>query len=176
MARTPPTNKQNKSTGRSVKYRPLFAHQAYLLCRNHGYTDPQLAEVLDVSLATLQAWKRKYAPLREAIQADQEVFGEERVETALLKCATDFVRQQITTKTIRWDGQEYIETVEVREEVPGDVRTQMFWLCNRNPRRWQRLSQTAQEAEPNEGTRGALVVPEPEDPDAWLRRVQSQDP
>ncbi len=154
MARMLQTNQQHGSTAARTQYRQLFAHQAYFLCRNHGYTDPQLAEVLDVSLTTLRAWKKKRAAFRQAIQMGKNEFDQEHLEAALLKCATGFVRKQVTTRTIRQDGQEYTETVEVREEVPGDVRAQIFWLCNRDPQRWRRLSQTVPDAKANEEAKG----------------------
>ena len=176
MARMPQTNQQHGSTAARSQYRQLFAHQAYLLCRNHGYEDSQLAEVLDVSLATLEAWKRKHAAFREAIQAGKQEFDEEHVEAALLKLATGFVRKQVTTRTIRRDGQEYTETVEVKEEIPGDVRAQIFWLCNRNPRRWKRLPRAMPEAESNEGRESVLVVPELEDFDTWWPQMQPKAP
>ena len=125
---------------RSAPYRQLFAHQAYILCQHHGYTDAQLAEVLDVSLTTLAAWKEKHASFREAIEKGQAEFDTECVESALVRRATGFVRKTVTTKTGRRQGQKYTETIEVREEVPGDVRAQELWLCSRNPERWQRPS------------------------------------
>lgn len=161
---------------RSPPYRKLFAHQAYILCQHHGYTDAQLAEVLDVSLTTLAAWKGKYASFREAIEKGQAEFDTECVESALLRRATGFVRKTVTTKTGRRQGQKYTETIEVREEVPGDVRAQEFWLCNRHPERWQHLTSRRRPAPAHQEAASVLVVPDPEDFDAWRQRMQGPGP
>jgi hypothetical protein len=104
---------QQKQASRSAPYNRLFAHQAYILCQHHGYGDRQLAEVLDVSLTTLAAWKKKYASLRQAIERGQAEFDTEHVETALLRGATGFVRKTVTRRTLQHEGPEYIETIGV---------------------------------------------------------------
>ena len=90
---------------------PLFARQAYLLRPHHGYTDQQLAEVPEVHLITLCTSKEKRPEFRETIEAGQEECDRERVEAALLECATGFVRKQGTTQRTRRDGQEDAETM-----------------------------------------------------------------
>jgi hypothetical protein len=85
------------------------------------------------------------------------------------------MRKQVTTRTIRRDGQVYTETIEVVEEIPGDVRAQEFWLCNRNPQRWRRLSARRQKAGLSEASGNMLVVPQSGDSDVWLWRTQPED-
>jgi hypothetical protein len=167
---------QQEQVRRSAPYRRLFAHQAYILCRHHGYTDGPLAEVLDVPVATLAAWKKEHPPFREAIEKGRAEFDTEYVESALLRRATGFVRKTVTRKTLQREGQEYTETIETTEEVPGDVRAQVFWLCCRHPERWQPLSRRRRSAAFPEEAGSVLVVPAPEDLATWLPPRQGPGP
>jgi hypothetical protein len=60
MAAKPMKPIAKSTSGRSLRYRPALTREASLLCQQHGYDDRQLAEVLDVSLATLGLWQERH--------------------------------------------------------------------------------------------------------------------
>jgi transposase len=53
----------NKGGGRYSQLNPNFIRRAELACRA-GFTDGELAELFDVSLATIQKWKRQIGEIR----------------------------------------------------------------------------------------------------------------
>ena len=135
MAKSEGSNKG----GRPTRYNKSLIHTAYRLCRNHGYTDAQLADVLGVGSTTLYNWKNKHGEFREALRRGKDEYDSEHVESALLKRAKGFVRKRVTKRTYKRGGHEYTDTQESMEEVAGSVRAQETWLFNRNPERWRRV-------------------------------------
>ena len=71
-------------------------------------------------------WKKKYAPIGDALKKGKEVVDIE-VENALYKSATGFVGP---------DGKYY----------PPNTTAQIFWLKNRKPAQWRSLDAKEQEA------------------------------
>jgi transposase len=53
----------NKGGGRHSQFDPKFLRRAELACRA-GFTDTELAELFDVSLSTIQKWKRQIGEIR----------------------------------------------------------------------------------------------------------------
>jgi hypothetical protein len=161
MAGTPSGNPEKNKGGRPAKYRIDHDETGYKLCRNHGYTDEQLADFFGVTTRAIEKWKVKHPSFGEALRRGKDEFDCEHVEAALLKRAKGFVRKRISKRTYTRDGKTYTETVETAEEVPGNVRAQELWLANRNPRRWKRLGYDAVVSSESDET-GVLVVPEQE--------------
>jgi hypothetical protein len=166
MAGTPNSNKG----GRPTAYHKSFDKIGYELCRQHGYTDEKLADLLSVGLTTLKRWKEKYEEFRASIRRGKDEFDGENVESALLKSAKGFIRKRLVKRTLVRGGLQQTETTEEIEEVAGSVPAQQFYLINRNPERWRRVPK---EAETTEGeSLGVLVVPEKEDYPRWLQQAK----
>ena len=91
-----------------------------------GLTDKQIAHNMGISRKTLAEWKKKYAPIGDALKNSKEVVDIE-VENALYKSATGFVGP---------DGKYY----------PPNTTAQIFWLKNRKPAQWRNLDAKEQEA------------------------------
>jgi hypothetical protein len=125
--------------GRPTKFHKAYIRIAYQLCRQHGYTEEKVAELLGVHLNTLRAWKDRHPEFQVAIRRGKDEFDSENVETALLKRAKGFVRKRLMKKVVKRRGREYTETKEIVEEVAGSVRAQEIWLYNRHPDRWKRI-------------------------------------
>ena len=91
-----------------------------------GLTDKQIAHNMGISRKTLAEWKKKYAPIGDALKKGKEVVDIE-VENALYKSATGFVGP---------DGKYY----------PPNTTAQIFWLKNRKPAQWRSLDAKELEA------------------------------
>ncbi len=161
--------------GRPTKYHKAFVKIVYKLCRQHGYTDEKLADLLSVGISTFMRWKDAHVEFREALRRGKDEFDSENVEAALLERAKGYVRQKLVTKTFRRRGREVTETHKIVEKVAGSVRAQELWLCNRNPGRWKRIPRE-DDGTGLEQKSGVLVVPPQEDFDAWLNRHQQATP
>jgi len=89
----------------------------------------------------LYAWKREYPDLAEAMKRGKEAFDTKVVESGLLKRATGYECDEITT--VRGKGVKVV----IKLMAP-DVAASIFWLKNRNPRRWRDAQHQIVSAEP----------------------------
>ena len=96
--------------GRKSKYGDFVDRKGLVLVRGwarDGLTDVQIAKNIGITTSTLYEWKNKYSDFSEALKESKEVADFE-VESALFKKAK-----------------------------MGDVTAQIFWLKNRQPRKWR---------------------------------------
>lgn len=121
---------RNKNKGgRPKKHKEDYNEIAYKLCKFDGYTDAQLAEFFEVSEQTINNWKEKFPKFLESLKKGKEEYDDERVSNALRRRALGFKRAvEKPTK---------LGVVEVYEEVPPDTAACIFWLKNRQPRKWR---------------------------------------
>lgn len=123
--------------GRPTKYKEEYAEQAYKLCLL-GHTDAELAIYFDVSEQTINAWKHEHPPFLESIKKGKEVADVE-VVMALRKRALGMkLRKQIIK-----DG----EIHELEDEIAPDPTSMIFWLKNRQPKKWRDKQITEHEGE-----------------------------
>jgi len=134
---------QKQSVGRPTRYRSEFVEQAEQLCRHEGCTDEQLAATFKISAKQLYVWKKKYGEFREAISRGKEDFDTDVVENSLIKRATGFEYDETTTVSGK------VVKVVRRQALP-DVTACIFWLKNRNPRRWRDAQHQVLSTEPPE--------------------------
>jgi transcriptional regulator with XRE-family HTH domain len=124
-------------------YDPVkFPQAAHVLCKEHGFTKAQLAEVFGVPVATLQGWINKYDEFQAAVLCGMDEFDSNVVERKLLQRATGYEYEE---KTISegFDRQgNRVETVtrSIKQQAP-DVKAATFWLTNRRKNRWKQESQ-----------------------------------
>ena len=98
-----------------------------------GLTDEQIAKNIGIATSTFYKWKKKELEFSEALKKGKEVIDFE-VENALLKKALGYtitLNKQKVTK----DG----DVVDITEEVhvPPDTTAQIFWLKNRQVKKWR---------------------------------------
>ena len=103
-----------------------------------GATDKDLASVFEVSLSTIEAWKRDKVEFLNALkrgkaQADAEV------ATKLFHRATGYEHPEDDIRTVSLGdgaGSEIVITPTVKH-YPPDTTAAIFWLKNRRPDLWR---------------------------------------
>lgn len=104
-----------------------------------GLTDEQIAHNLNINVATLYEWKKKYTDIAEALKRGKAVV-DILVENALLKRALGYRYDEVTK-----EAELNPETLEmelkvtkvITKEIVPDTTAQIFWLKNRKPREWR---------------------------------------
>lgn len=127
--------------GRPSKYTDETAEQVKRMCRL-GLTDDEIAEVIGVAKSTLSRWKSENAEFSEAIKQGK-VFADANVANSLYNRAIGYSHKAV--KIFQYMGAP-IE-VEYTEHYPPDPVSAIFWLCNRQPKKWKRNQQTDQEGD-----------------------------
>ena len=94
-----------------------------------GLTQQQIANNLGISIDTLIENKKKYSEFNDALKKGKEVIDFE-VENALLKRALGYKYDEVTYE----NG---VETKRVTKEVQPDTTAQIFWLKNRQVKKWR---------------------------------------
>lgn len=131
------------------KFQKWLTEDGLLLLRSFardGLTDEEIAERLEIGVATLYRWKKTHKPIAEALKGAKELYDNEVVE-ALHKRTLGYtvqVKKNLKLKTAEFEtvtGKKIRETekiVTVRDEVhvPADTMAQMYWLNNRMSERW----------------------------------------
>lgn len=133
--------------GRHLVYdNARFPQIVKTLCRNHGMTGRQLAEVFGVSYETWTHWVGHYPDLKKAYWEGKDEFDGTHVENALLKRALGYQYTEVTRKSVRVRGRDSkglnvsipaTEITETVKELPPDSKSAIFWLINRNRERWK---------------------------------------
>lgn len=111
-----------------------------------GLFDKQIAHNMGISIASLYRYKKDYPEIQEAINEGKEVVDLE-VENALLKKCFGYkvpVMKCFKIKNVVYNenGKKIQETEEIveREEetyIPADTTAQIFWLKNRQAKKWR---------------------------------------
>ncbi|KAF1026169.1 MAG: hypothetical protein GAK29_01431 [Acinetobacter bereziniae] len=113
--------------GRPTKYKEEYNEQAYKLCLL-GHTDAELASFFEVSEATINNWKIDFPSFLESIKKGKE-FADVDVVQSLYKRATGM---KLTKQVVKESG-----IVEVEDEIAPDTTAMIFWLKNRQPKKWR---------------------------------------
>ena len=110
-----------------------------------GLTDEQIAENLDISVASFYNYKNEHLEFLESLKKGKEVADYE-VENALFKKALGYnakVKKAFKVKEILYENgkrlkeTERIEYAEDEVHIPADTTAQIFWLKNRKPNTWR---------------------------------------
>lgn len=113
-------------------------------CRR-GLTDEQIAEKMEINIATLYRWKKKSILISEALKNGKEV-ADINVEKSLYTRACGIhktIKKPMKLKKVKYDNgkrvseEEIVEYVEEEIYIPGDTTAQIFWLKNRRPDLWR---------------------------------------
>ena len=98
-----------------------------------GLTDEQIAKNIGIATSTFYEWKKKEIEFSEALKKGKEVIDFE-VENALLKKALGYT---ITLKEEKLDKDGCVHTLEKDVHIPPDTTAQIFWLKNRQVKKWR---------------------------------------
>ena len=136
-------------------YKPEFDNVAYKYCLM-GATDEELAKPFEVASSTFRKWKKKYPGLRDSINAGK-LHADMNVATSLYKRAIGYSYLQVISeaanvpadkvpleKAAAVDSAFFTDSsidfkairVTTKEVIP-DVKAQIFWLKNRQPKLWR---------------------------------------
>ena|ERR1700730_2670455 len=129
--RTKPTTEEAKKPGRPSKYTPEYCERVANLCAQ-GLTDFEIAQDLDVHVATLYRWQAEIPVFREALKAGKDL-ADERVERSLYHRAVGYSYSAV--KILQNNGAPVI--VPYTEHVPPDVGAGTLWLTNRRRDHWK---------------------------------------
>lgn len=114
---------------------------AYLA--GEGRTDKQIAEKLGVTPRTIDNWKKAEPEFFLTLKSEKEK-ADKVVEDSLYSNAQN---QFLEEEKAFYDSErgEVVKTT-IKKEVRGNVSAQIFWLKNRQPKKWRdRVEEPAQE-------------------------------
>jgi hypothetical protein len=122
----------SKAGGRPTSYKPEYVKQAKKLA-DLGATDVQIADFLEVNVATLYRWRNTHKEFCEALKNGKNA-ADDRVEQSLYHRAVGFERDTVKIFCSK-DGD--VTQVPFREMVPPDTTACIFWLKNRRRDEWR---------------------------------------
>lgn len=120
-----------------------------------GMTDVEIAEKLNISKATLNNWKTTHPEFLDSLNYGKE-HKDDLVENALLRRALGYSQEEehITS---------YLGCVtktKVTKKFPPDPTSMIFWLKNRQPKKWRDKQDIAlSNSDPNQPLRFEVVDP-----------------
>ena len=117
--------------GAPTKYQKAYNEQARKLCLM-GYIDTELADFFNVSVSTLNLWKKTHIKFSESLKAGKE-FADMEVTASLYERATGYSH----TETKVFCNQGDITTHDIQKIYPPDPLSIKYWLNNRQPERWR---------------------------------------
>lgn len=116
--------------GQPTKYKDEYAEQAYKLCLL-GHTDADLAIFFEVCEATINNWKIEHPEFLESLKKGKDI-ADADISESLYKRAKGFEKEAV--KIFNNQGEELI--VPFIEYYPPDPTSMIFWLKNRQRKKW----------------------------------------
>lgn len=114
--------------GRPTKYKEEYNELAYKLCLL-GHTDEELAQFFEVHVSTIHQWKLDYPDFSDSIKNGKEFADVEIVQSLYNRARGMTLKKQV----VKGEG----AIVEVEDEIPPDTTAMIFWLKNRQPKKWR---------------------------------------
>lgn len=125
-----------------------------------GCTESEIADRIGIYPSTLNGWKKRYEPIRNALKSGKEIV-DYKVENALLKAALGYQTKEIKVtvgKQIK-NGQTFMITKETTvKDVAPNVTACAMWLNNRRPDKWRRNRDKSIELEEEDDSIQITVV------------------
>jgi hypothetical protein len=136
--------------GRPTKYKPEYVEQVEKLCKL-GATDKEIADFFEVSVDTVNEWKKTYPEFSVSLKAGK-LIADAFVAESLYKRATGYKYEETTYEKIDIKKSSPLEqdldeddpiTIDaykrkvVTKELPPDSTAIIFWLKNRKPAQWR---------------------------------------
>lgn len=105
-----------------------------------GLTNEQIAKNMGCNVSTLYAWVEKYPDIKDALKKGKQPIDFE-VENTLLKRALGFeYKETRKIAEITPDGERKERVEVIQKYAPPDTSAIIFWLKNRKPEVWRKLS------------------------------------
>lgn len=139
-----------QKAGRKSKYDASMDKAAKELSRK-GFTDKELAEFFGVTEQTLNNWKKQFPLFFESLKSGKSM-ADAKVEAALFQRAVGYSVPDVHISS--YEG--VITVTPIIKHFAPDVTAQIFWLKNRQPKKWRDKQEIQHEFA--EGT-GVLMVP-----------------
>lgn len=117
--------------GRPTKYKTEYNEQAYKLCLL-GHTDEELASFFEVDVSTINNWKIEHPDFFESIKKGKEI-ADANVAASLYRRANGYSHPDVDIKAVNG---EIVETPVIKH-YPPDATSAIFWLKNRQPKKWR---------------------------------------
>lgn len=127
--------------GRPTKYKEEYAELAYNYCLL-GAIDEELASFFDVDVSTIHRWKHDHPDFCDSVKRGKEI-ADAKVAQALFHRATGYSHEDIDIKM--YEGG-IIETPYIKH-YPPDATSAIFWLKNRQPKKWRDKQVTEHEGQ-----------------------------
>lgn len=123
--------------GRPTVFRAEFIRMAAKACAL-GATDVDVAELLGVSVPTIDKWKQSKPDFLQALKA-AKASADARVEQSLYRRALGWKHKAVKILAVANGANQgsSVEEIPYIEHYPGDTTAQIFWLKNRQPERWR---------------------------------------
>lgn len=122
--------------GAPTKYKAAYNEQARKLCLL-GFIDKQIADFFEVSVATLNNWKKDHPKFLESLKEGKH-FADANVTACLYNRATGYTH---TEEKIFNDNGTALR-VETKKHYPPDPISMKYWLNNRQPALWREKVET----------------------------------
>lgn len=161
-----------KKGGRPTKYRAAFAEQARKLCLL-GATDKELAAFFEVSVQTLNTWKKEHPAFLESMTRGK-MMADAEVADRLYQRALGYSHKAV--KMFQAGGE--ILTEEYDEHYPPDTQAASLWLRNRQPRKWrdkQELEHSGKDGAPIEVKTRVVLVPQKQSAEVSVEPLRAGD-
>lgn len=123
--------------GRPSPYKPEYSEQVEKLCKL-GATDKEISDFFNVSEQTVNTWKKKHPEFLESLKKGK-LLADANVADRLYQRAMGFEHDSEEIKVVS-DGQglgSSIERVPIRKVYPPDTTACIFFLKNRQPKKWR---------------------------------------
>jgi len=137
---------EDSKAGRPPKYNIKLNERVYRLCLL-GLTDELIADCMEISVSTLNEWKKKYKKFSESMSLGK-TNADANVAAMLHKRAIGYTFDEVTYEKVdvKIDGveqdpndikHEVFKKKIVTKEVAPDVTAQKYILNNRQPKLWR---------------------------------------
>lgn len=122
---------------KNSKYKPEYDELVFNYCKM-GATDAQLAVFFKVTEQTVNNWKNDHPAFFESLKAGKEEHDTGLVVNALLKAAIGQTVLETTTDEGTSAKLGDFNSTSVKERyIPPNPTSAIFWLKNRDPKRWK---------------------------------------
>lgn len=128
----PARRKKPKSTrGRPTKFLPEYIEQGRKIAML-GHTNEEMARFFEVGQTTFDRWLARYAEFRGAIKKGKDAADANMVES-LYRRGMGYSHAAVKIMAV----DKCVEQVPYIEHYPPDTTACIFWLKNRQPKKWR---------------------------------------